>query len=224
MTYEVGFDLLAEQFRLTMIDPPGWGESPSDQKSAPIPELAHTTAAWATAIGIERFHLAGGSIGGIHALWLAAQYPERVKSLSLFASMAFRKDHWAMPGFDVVAFVRAAEQGADISAMTPPPDPMKPWATLEVRQELQRRILRVMEFTGPEFDEDLAERVSKLDIPCLALFGADDAVPFPSVAEVYRRLIPGCQAIVLENAGHDLPGGAPDRYAALVTDFIKGLD
>jgi pimeloyl-ACP methyl ester carboxylesterase len=80
-----------------------------------------------------------------------------------------------------------------------------------------------MEFTGPEYDEDLAERVSKLTIPCLAMFGADDAVPFPSVAEVYRQLIPGCRTIVLNDAGHDLPGGAPERYAALVTDFINGL-
>jgi pimeloyl-ACP methyl ester carboxylesterase len=148
MMFNFGADKLAESFRVTMIDPPGWGESPLDQKTKPIPDLAHTTAAMIAALGIERFVLSGGSIGGIHALWLTAHYPDRVRATILDGSMAFRKDNWATPGADPVAMVRAAEQGADVSAMLPRAHPRKPWATLEFRQRQLKRILRVIEVTG----------------------------------------------------------------------------
>jgi pimeloyl-ACP methyl ester carboxylesterase len=220
LTFTFGADLLAESFRVTMIEPPGWGTSPMDQISKPIPELAHTTAAAIAAMGIDRFNLAAGSIGGIHAFWLMALYPERIKTVITDGSMAFRKDNWATPGFDPVAFVRAAAQGADISHMLPRPHPKKPWATLEERQKQQKRILRVMEFTGPEFDEDLAARLRPLDIPVLSLFGANDHFVFPSVAKVYKRIFRRCETVIVEDAGHEIPTEQSELYAELVKNFI----
>lgn len=218
--FNAGADLLSRDFRVTMIEPPGWGESPQTQQTLPFRGLAHTTAAAIAAMGIERYHLSGGSIGAIHALWVAAYYPERVKTLLVDAPMAFRRDHWAMPGFDPVAFVRAAEQGADISGMVPPAHPRKPWATQDVREALMRKILRVIAVTGPEFDEELADRVAPLDIPVLAIFGALDPIVFPSTAEVYRRILKRCTTEIVAQASHDVPGEEPERYCELVRQFL----
>jgi pimeloyl-ACP methyl ester carboxylesterase len=218
--FNPGADLLTGNFRVTMIEPPGWGESPQSQQTLPFRGLAHTTAATIAAIGIERYHLSGGSIGAIHALWVAGYYPERVKTLIVDAPMAFRRDHWAMPGFDPVAFVRAAEQGADISHMLPPAHPRKPWATQEVREALMRRILRVLAITGPEFDEELAARVAPLDIPVLAIFGALDPIVFPSAADVYRRVLRRCKTAIVAEASHDVPGEEPELYCELVRQFL----
>jgi pimeloyl-ACP methyl ester carboxylesterase len=220
MTYNFGADALTEHFRVTMIDPPGWGATPSDQTSKPIPELAWDTGAMLAELGIERFHLTGGSMGGIHALWVAAHYPDRVASVVLDGSMAFRKDNWATPGFDPVAFVRSARAGADISAMLPRAHPNKPWATLEYRQAQQQRILRVMEFTGPEFDTALADALRETRVPVLALFGSNDHFVFPSVTAVYEQTIPGCQTRIVDGAGHDIPGEVSAFYARVVTDFM----
>jgi pimeloyl-ACP methyl ester carboxylesterase len=223
MMFNFGADRLAESFRVTMIDPPGWGESPLDQKTKPFPELAQTTAAMMAGLGVDRFVLTGGSIGGIHALWLTAQYPERVKAVILDGSMAFRKDNWATPGADPTAMVRAAEQGADVSFMLPRPHPAKPWATLEFRQRQLERILRVIEVTGPEFDEDLADRLRPLDTPVLALFGVNDHFIFPSVAKVYERVMKNCKTMIIDDAGHEIPNEQPDLYAGLVKGFVESL-
>ncbi len=220
LTFNFGADLLSRHFRVTMIEPPGWGNSPPDQISKPIPELAHTTAAAIAAMGIGRFNLAAGSIGGIHAFWVMAHYPDRIKTVITDGSMAFRKDNWATPGFDPVAFVRAAEQGADISPMLPRPHPKKPWATLEERQKQQKRILRVMEFTGPEFDEDLAARLRPLDIPVLSLFGANDHFVYPSLAKVYEGIFKRCTTVIIDDAGHEIPTEQSELYAELVKNFI----
>jgi pimeloyl-ACP methyl ester carboxylesterase len=222
LTFNFGADALTEHFRVTMIDPAGWGATPADQTSKPIPELARDTAMLLSDLGIERFHLTGGSMGGIHALWVVAHYPDRVASAVLDGSMAFRKDNWATPGFDPVAFVKAARAGADISAMLPRAHPNKPWATLDYRQQQQQRILRVMEFTGPEFDTVLADALREIEVPILALFGAEDHFVHPSVASVYERTIPGCETRIVEGAGHDIPGEMPALYADLVTRFMRG--
>lgn len=223
MMFNFGADKLAESFRVTMIDPPGWGESPLDQKTKPFPELAQTTAAMIAGLGVDRFVLTGGSIGGIHALWLTAQYPERVKAVILDGSMAFRKDNWATPGADPTAMVRAAEQGADVSFMLPRPHPAKPWATLEFRQRQLKRILRVIEVTGPEFDEDLADRLRPLDTPVLALFGANDHFVFPSVAKVYEGVLKNGKTMIINDAGHEIPNEQPELYADLVKGFVDSL-
>jgi pimeloyl-ACP methyl ester carboxylesterase len=220
LAFSPGIDLLAEAFDVIMLDPPGWGESPADQVSADLPALAITTAAAVAAIGVQQYHLAGGSMGGVHALWLAARYPERVLSLAVDGSMAFRKDHWSMPGMDPNAIVAAAARGDDVSQMLPPPHPDKPWATLEYRQQQFRKILRVMALVGPEFDDGLAARLQGLKIPVLAIFGAHDHFLHPTIGGLYEKIIPNCRSVIVEGAAHDVPGEKPRQYAALVRQHI----
>ena len=45
--------------------------------------FADDVAAFMAAIGVERAHVSGVSLGGAIGLWLASKYPQRVKSLSL---------------------------------------------------------------------------------------------------------------------------------------------
>jgi pimeloyl-ACP methyl ester carboxylesterase len=220
LAFSPGIDRLAEDFLVIMLDPPGWGESPADEVSAELPELANTTAAAIAALGVAKYHLAGGSMGGVHALWVAARYPERILSLAVDGCMAFRRGHWSMPGMDPKAIVAAAARGDDVSLMLPPPHPEKPWATLEYRQKQFAKILRVMALVGPEFDDDLAARLQALQMPVLAIFGARDHFLYPSIGGVYETVIPNCKSVIIEGAAHDVPGEKPAAYAALVKALV----
>jgi hypothetical protein len=91
--------------------------------------------------------------------------------------------------------------------MLPRAHPNKPWATLEYRTAQQQRILRVMEFTGPEYDDALADALRKAGVPVLALFGSNDHFVFPSVALVYEQTIPGCQTRIVQ--GMTFPASFP---------------
>jgi pimeloyl-ACP methyl ester carboxylesterase len=62
-------------------DAPGCGETAcGDLTAISIPFLADTALAMLDALGIERVHVVGHSMGGLTALMLAAQHPDRVLS------------------------------------------------------------------------------------------------------------------------------------------------
>ncbi|HEY7709445.1 MAG TPA: alpha/beta fold hydrolase, partial [Candidatus Entotheonella sp.] len=80
--------LLAQQYRVIAFEVPGFGQSPANERSQSMAELAQTLAQAIANLGLERFNLMGNSFGGALALWLAIQYPEHVQALVLVAPAA----------------------------------------------------------------------------------------------------------------------------------------
>jgi pimeloyl-ACP methyl ester carboxylesterase len=81
---------LLKQYRVIVFEVPGFGQSPTNERSQSMPELALTMAQASTNLGLERFNLMGNSFGGKLALWMAIQQPERIQALILVAPAAIR--------------------------------------------------------------------------------------------------------------------------------------
>ena len=73
----------AKQFTCISLDPRGTGETDKPEGTYSIELFADDVAAFMQAIGVERAHISGLSLGAATGLWLGGKYPERVKSLSL---------------------------------------------------------------------------------------------------------------------------------------------
>ena len=88
----------AKQFTCISIDPRGAGETDKPAGNYSTELFADDVAAFMQAIGVERAHISGLSLGAATGLWLAAKYPRRVKSLSLHSgwtkSDPFLKSVW----------------------------------------------------------------------------------------------------------------------------------
>jgi pimeloyl-ACP methyl ester carboxylesterase len=67
------------------IDLPGFGESPAFRGTTSIPRLAAAVLAFADTLGLAQFDLNGHSFGASVAVYLAANYPDRVRRLGLTA-------------------------------------------------------------------------------------------------------------------------------------------
>jgi pimeloyl-ACP methyl ester carboxylesterase len=73
----------AKHFTCISVDPRGAGETDKPPGTYSMELFADDLAAFIQAIGVERAHVSGLSLGAATGLWLAAKYPDRVKSLSV---------------------------------------------------------------------------------------------------------------------------------------------
>jgi pyruvate dehydrogenase E2 component (dihydrolipoamide acetyltransferase) len=80
---------LAERHRVYALDLPGHGTSSKDVGDGSVGLLADAVLGVLDAVGVERAHLVGHSLGGAVAAAVAARHPERVHSLTLIAPAGF---------------------------------------------------------------------------------------------------------------------------------------
>jgi 3-oxoadipate enol-lactonase len=73
----------SKHFSCISVDLRGAGQSEKPAGACSTQMFADDVAALMQALGIARAHIYGVSLGAATGLWLAAKYPERVKSLSL---------------------------------------------------------------------------------------------------------------------------------------------
>ena len=73
----------AKHFTCISIDLRGAGETDKPAGTYSTELFADDVAAFMQAIGVEKAHVSGVSLGAATGMWLAAKYPQRVKSLSL---------------------------------------------------------------------------------------------------------------------------------------------
>lgn len=90
---------LAPDYTVHALDLPGFGTSSKPTWGAyNAPWFADAVAAYMDAMGLERAHLVGNSMGGRIAIELAFAHPERVRSLGLLApALAFRRRRELVP-------------------------------------------------------------------------------------------------------------------------------
>ena len=204
--------LLAEQYRVIVFEVPGFGQSPANERSQSMPELAHTMGQAVTNLGLERFNLMGNSFGGTLALWMAVQQPERLQALVLVAPAAMRPEG-SLPPPALSPEERLARLYAhpERQAPAPPPDP-----TIIAKQEaLVRRVI------GLARDEALESRLPGLHVPVLVLFGTLDRMIPPEMGRLYCEKLLNCHLILVYDAGHAVDADRPEAFVSVVSDFLQ---
>jgi 3-oxoadipate enol-lactonase len=86
--YATVTDAMAERFTVIDYDHRGYGQSDRPEQRYTIATWADDLAALLDAIGVERTHVHGGSMGGFIATLFAARFPERVERLVISGAVA----------------------------------------------------------------------------------------------------------------------------------------
>jgi pimeloyl-ACP methyl ester carboxylesterase len=204
-----GHELLAASHRLIAFEAPGFGESPVNERTGSLPELARTMLNAVTAIGLDRFSLWGISFGGKLALWLAAQAPERLEALVLAAPAAIITNPGPLPPPEEMLSVLYAHPERQTGAVPFPPE-------VEAKQ-----LALVGRLIGPPRDPELEAAMRTLEVPTLVLFGTEDWLTPPELGRIYRELLPQCHFVIVYDAAHAIYADRPEAFAAIVTDFLE---
>jgi pyruvate dehydrogenase E2 component (dihydrolipoamide acetyltransferase) len=84
--WQFNYDALAANRTVYALDLPGHGESTKRLQRGDLDELAGAVGAFMDALGIERAHLVGHSMGGAVAVTLAQTQPARIATVTLIGS------------------------------------------------------------------------------------------------------------------------------------------
>lgn len=224
---------LSGDYRCLIPDLPGHGSS----TGLPYPEAytmdgaARSLTALLDAESIDRCAVAGYSMGGRLALYLALRYPRRVERLLLES---------ASPGL-VTEEERAARRVSDEKlARRLETDEFRQFvedwyrqplfATLARDEELLRRTIearvqndprelaRSLRAMGTGSQPSLWADLEDLTVPTLAIAGGEDA-KFVALAREMERASANVQTFVVSCAGHSVHAEQPETYAG----FLAGL-
>ncbi len=212
--------------RVLAWDMPGYGASPPVEPG--FPALAAALARMMDAAELERADLVGHSIGGMVALEFALTWPERVRSLTLYASPpafggrdpAFRERFLA----DRLAPLEAGQSLAEIAPQVlsrmlgDNPDPAAAPAAIASMAAVPEAGYRAALATLVTFDR--RDDLGRLDMPCLVLVGeADPLAPF-HVMHWTANAIPGARMAIIADAGHLAHLERPSDFNTMLTSFL----
>lgn len=219
---------LPSGFRCLAPDLPGHGDAPIARLDEHQPFEAYCEQVWAglTDQMSEHFALAGYSMGGRIAAWLAARHPERVNALILEGAhpgLASSAERQARLKHDET-WARRLEQG-------PWPDVLEAWYRQPVfaslddarrrdfiaarRPQDPRQLGRILRAASLGQQPALIPGVAKLGIPRRFIAGGQDE-KFCALGERWSRGCPGLQLVKLDGLGHNCHAEAPKTVARLI--------
>ncbi len=223
--------LLSQRYRILRYDMRGHGLT----QVTPVTEdagysmdlLADDAAGLLDALGIERAHVCGLSIGGMMAQRLAAKAPGRIHGLILCdtAGVIGPQSVWT----DRIAAIRARGMTAISDGV------MARWFTQAFRDSRPDQIrgytamvARTTEdgYVGCSMairDADLRAANAAITAPTLVICGEHDVATPPDSARELAAGIPGARSELLPGAAH-IPGvEKPAELAALIDGFLRDL-
>jgi pimeloyl-ACP methyl ester carboxylesterase len=209
-------ELLACSRRLIAFEIPGFGQSPVNDRSASMEELAGTMNAAVTALGIDHYSIMGNSFGSKVALWMAILRPQAVKAVVVVGPAAIRLPNQGPPPGRL-----APERAAELLYAHPDRQPPIPPLAPEI---VAKQIALSARLLGPPRDEPFEARLRALPMPVLALFGTHDRVTPPAGAHLFREILPNCHLVMVYDAAHGIDADRPEAVAAIVDDFLSRGD
>lgn len=224
-------DLLAERFRIVLVDNRGVGESEAPPGPYSVPQLAADVVAVLDDAGIERTNLFGVSLGGYVAQEFALAYPERLSRLVLCSAAPGGAAAHPMPAAGVEAFGKypTMEREAGLRLMVENslgargvrelPGLADEIFAYRLEHAPSLEAWRAQAVAGATYVND--DRVREISAPTLVLAGGADAVVDARNAELLASLIPAARAVVVPERGHLLIWEDSERVAELVVEFLS---
>jgi pimeloyl-ACP methyl ester carboxylesterase len=175
--------------------------------------FADDVAAFMQAIGVERAHVSGLSLGAATGLWLAGKYPQRVKSLSLHSCWT-KSDPFlkvVVEGWRSIAKALGSVQEMVIQGIFPwcftpelyaaKPDYIDQLAAF-VRSRPQQPFDAFISQSSAVITHDAVAQLARIKAPTQITFGRHDLVTSTRFADAMTNGIKGSELVVFETCAH----------------------
>jgi len=193
-------------------------------------DILHTTvsglekhiAAFIEHKNYTNIHLLGNSLGGHVALVYILKHPERVKSLTLTGSSGLFEnamgDSYPKRGDYEYIKNKTAQTFYDPAVATPE-------LVDEVFEITKNRlkVIKIISLAKSAIRHNLGEELNQIQQPTLLIWGKNDIVTPPFVAEEFKKLIPNSQLHFIDKCGHAPMMEVPIEFNSILEKFLGSL-
>ena len=220
---------LASQYKVIIFDNRGMGKTTASDKEFTIELFADDTRGLLDALGIERAHVLGWSLGTYIAQELTLRHPDGVEKLILYAGDCGGKEA-IYPSSEILDLLRdtsAPTQERGKKLLTT----LFPQKWLKEHPDPRTYFPEITETSSPENIERQYQawqnwkgthsRLAKITQPTLLITGANDINTPWQNSVMMVNLIPGAWLVQLKGRGHGVMYQYPKKFSRIVLTFLE---
>ncbi|SDV01515.1 alpha/beta fold hydrolase [Pseudomonas mucidolens] len=227
--WELQVPVLAKHYHLVVVDIRGHGRSDKPRERYSIEGFSADLLALIEHLRLEPAHVVGLSLGGMIAFQLAVDQPHLLRSLCIVNSAPQVKvrtasDYWQWAKRWSLARILSLDTiGKALSnRLFPAPE------QADLRRKMTARWAKNDKHAYlASFDAivgwGVQERLSRITCPTLVISADHDYTPVAQ-KEIYVKLLPDAQLVVIENSRHATPLDQPEVFNTTLLDFLKNVE
>ncbi|MEN6464064.1 MAG: alpha/beta hydrolase [Syntrophaceae bacterium] len=199
-----------------------------------LDDMADDSVGLLDALGIEKAHICGASMGGMIAQVVSCRHPKHVLSLTSIRSTTGNPD-LPMGKQEAIAAVvapapeeREAYVGHYVNVWRRIWSPGFPFEEERVRRFMQMSYDRsyypqgmARQNTAVIAGGDRRQSLSSIKVPTLVVHGADDPLIPVEGGKDTARVIPGARMLIINGMGHDMPKGVWAEIVSAISQLSK---
>jgi 2-hydroxy-6-oxonona-2,4-dienedioate hydrolase len=170
----------------------------------------------------QQVHLLGNSLGGHVGLVYILSHPERIKSLTLTGSSGLFEnamgDSYPKRGDYEYIKNKTAQTFYDPAV-----------ATTELVDEVfeitknRLKVIKIIALAKSAIRNNLGEELNQIKVPTCLIWGKNDIVTPPFVAEEFHKLIPQSELHFIDKCGHAPMMEVPIEFNNILSSFLSKL-
>jgi pimeloyl-ACP methyl ester carboxylesterase len=231
-SWQPQYDGLAGRYRVIGWDAPGYNESSEMPQDEPlIGDYVAVLTRFVDALGLERFHLVGHSVGTVMAAAFHQAHPDRLLSLTLAeavigsgttpreaqdAAIAARKRDFETLGAAEVARTRTP------NSLSPNADPAVIRRAIGFAAKVQ--VPGHLKLFAALIRGHIFDYVTPLACPAMIVAGSDDRSAPADLVRQIADAYPGIRHHVIEGIGHQIAMEKPQEFLGLLRDFLASAE
>lgn len=170
--------------------------------------------------GYDQIHLLGNSLGGHVGLVYILSHPEKIKTLTLTGSSGLFENAMgdSYPKRGDYEYIRAktAETFYDPAVATK----VLVDEVFEITNS-RIKVIKIIALAKSAIRNNLGEELGQIKVPTLLIWGKNDKVTPPFVAEDFHKLIPNSELAFIDQCGHAPMMEVPHAFNEILAQFLK---
>jgi 2-hydroxy-6-oxonona-2,4-dienedioate hydrolase len=167
----------------------------------------------------QNIHLLGNSLGGHVALVHTLKHPERIKTLTLTGSSGLFENGMGdtYPKRGDKEYIRKKTELTFYDPTMATDDLVN-----EVFEITNNRIkvIKIIALAKSAIRNNLGEELNQIKQPTLLIWGQNDTITPPFVAEEFRKLIPNSELHFIDKCGHAPMMEVPQAFNTILEEFL----